>query len=113
LASGSLGLEPWLAEQPSLTLDVHWVPWIEVHPTTAATAELADGTMVWVVTPHGRYKARLKIFRGAAPGHVHAPYGPRHPDGALANPFQLLADTTDPLTGLVAWDATFVRLERA
>ena len=113
LASGSLALEPWLAEQPSLTLDVHWVPWVEVNPATAETAGLADGTMVWVVAPRGRYQARLRYFVGAAPGHVHAPYGPRHADGSLANPFQLLADIADPLTGLVAWDQTFVRLERA
>jgi anaerobic selenocysteine-containing dehydrogenase len=113
LASGSLGLEPWIAEQPSLTVDVHWVPWIEIHPTTAAAAGLTDGTMVWVVAPRGRYQARLRVFRGAALGHVHAPYGPRHADGSLANPFQILSDITDPLTGLVAWDATFVRLEGA
>ena len=113
LASGTLGLEPWLAEQPSLTLDVHWVPWVEVHPRTAQEAGLDDGTMVWVVSSLGRYRARLKVFPGTAVGHVNAPYGLKHPGGELANPFQLLDGSTDPLTGLAAWHSTFVRLERA
>ena len=113
LASGTLGLEPWLAEQPSLTLDVHWVPWVEVHPRTAGQAGLDDGTMVWVVSSRGRYRARLKVFPGTALGQVNAPYGLKHPGGELANPFQLLDGSTDPLTGLAAWNSTFVRLERA
>jgi assimilatory nitrate reductase catalytic subunit len=113
LASGSLALQPWLAEQPSLTLDVHWIPWVEVHPRTAADAGLDDGTMVWVVSARGRYRARLKAFPGTAMGQVNAPYGPKHASGELANPFQLLDGTIDPLTGLTAWNSTFVRLEPA
>ncbi len=113
LASGTLSLEPWLAEQPALFPDVHWVPWVEVHPATAQGLGLGDGTEVWVVAPRGRYRARLRVFPGAALGQVNAPYGLKQPDGALANPLQLLDGTTDPLTGLPAWFSTFVRLERA
>jgi anaerobic selenocysteine-containing dehydrogenase len=113
LSSGTVGLEPWLAEQPALFPDVHWVPWVEVHPATAAGLGLGDGTAVWVVSTRGRYRARLKLFPGTASGHVSAPYGLRHPDGELANPLQLLDGSTDPLTGLAAWFSTFVRLERA
>ncbi|MGE5744763.1 MAG: molybdopterin dinucleotide binding domain-containing protein, partial [Gemmatimonadota bacterium] len=113
LSSGTIHLEPWLAEQPSLTLDVHWLPWIEVHPTTAAALGLDDGTMVWVVSARGRCRARLRQFLGTAPGQVNAPYGLKHPGGELANPLQLLDGATDPLTGLAAWYSTFVRLERA
>ena len=113
LSSGTIHLEPWLAEQPSLTLDVHWLPWIEVHPATAATLGLGDGTMVWVVSARGRYRARLRLFLGTAPGQVNAPYGLKHPGGELANPLQLLDGATDSLTGLAAWYSTFVRLERA
>jgi anaerobic selenocysteine-containing dehydrogenase len=69
--------------------------------------------MVWVVSSRGRYRARLKVFPGTAPGQVNAPYGLKHEGGELANPFQLLDGSTDPLTGLAAWNSTFVRLERA
>ena len=113
LSSGTLGLEAWVAEQPALFPDVHWVPWVEIHPATAAGLGLGDGTAVWVVSARGRYRARLKRSPGTAPGHVSAPYGLRHPGGELANPLQLLDGSTDPLTGLWAWFSTFVRLERA
>jgi anaerobic selenocysteine-containing dehydrogenase len=113
LASGTLGLEPWLAEQPSLTLDVHWLPWVEVHYATAAGQGFEDGAMVWIVSARGRCRARLRVSPGTAEGQVNAPYGLKHPSGELANPFQLLDGSTDPLTGLTAWHTTFVRLERA
>jgi anaerobic selenocysteine-containing dehydrogenase len=113
LSSGTIHLEPWLAEQPSLTLDEHWRPWVEVSAATAGALGLRDGAMVTVVSARGRCRARLRVFPGTAPGQVSMPYGLRHPDGELANPLQLLEGATDPLTGLTAWFSTFVRLERA
>lgn len=113
LASGTLGLQRWLAERPGLFPEVLWVPWVEVAPATAEALGIADGTPVWVVSRQGRYRALLKRFPGTAPDNVCAPYGLRHPDGELANPLALLNGTRDPLTGLPAWSTTFVRLERA
>lgn len=113
LASGSLPLERWLAEQPSILPDLQWRPWVEVNPETARSAGLADNAMVWVVSQNARYRARLKVSPGTAPENVCAPYGLRHPDGELANPLQLLDGSMDPLTGLPSWHSTFVRLEPA
>ncbi len=113
LASGTLGLAPWLAERPALFPDVHWVPWIEVNPATARSLGFDDGAMAWVASPRGRYRARVKHFPGAARDVVNAPYGLKHPDGEAANPLRLLDGAADPLTGLPSWATTFVRLERA
>lgn len=113
LASGTLALERWLAEQPGIFPDVLWHPWVEVAPETATTLGLSDDAKVWVVSPRGRYRAHLKTSPGAAPETVCAPYGLRHPDGEAANPLQLLDGSDDPLTGLLSWSSTFVRLERA
>ncbi len=113
LASGTIGLEPWLAERPALFPDVYWVPWVEVNPATARSLGLEDGAPAWVTSAHGRYRARVKHFPGAARDVVNAPYGLRHPDGELANPLQLLDGAADPLTGLSSWATTFVHLERA
>ncbi len=113
LASGTLGLERWMAEQPGVFPNVHWVPWVEVHPETAHSLGLGDNTMVWVISQQGRYRARLKLFHGTAHENVCVPYGLRHPDGELANPLQLLSGSRDSLTGLPAWFSTYVRLERA
>ncbi len=113
LASGTITLGRWLAEQPGLFPAVTWIPWVEVHPDTAEEMGFADNTLVWVVSPKGRYRARLKRFPGTARENVCAPYGLRHPDGELASPLQLLEGSTDPLTGLRSWSTTYVRLERA
>jgi anaerobic selenocysteine-containing dehydrogenase len=113
LASGTLALERWLVEQPSVLPEVFWRPWVEVGPDTADELGLSDGTGVWIVSSHGRYRARLIVYPGAAPGTVCAPYRLRHPDGELANPLWLLDGARDPLTGLSAWFSTQVRLERA
>ncbi|NIN71621.1 MAG: molybdopterin-dependent oxidoreductase [Gemmatimonadetes bacterium] len=113
LASGTLYLERWLAEQPGIFPDVLWHPWVEVAPETAHALGLSDDTLVWVVSPQGRYRARLKVFPGTAPETVCAPYGLRQPEGEPANPLRLLDSTNDPLTGLPSWSSTFVRLERA
>lgn len=112
LASGTIGLAPWLAERPTTFPDVHWVPWVEVHPMTAHALGLADGAMAWVVSARGRYRAQVKHFAGTARDVVNAPYGLRHPDGALANPLQILDGSTDALTDLESWCTTQVRLER-
>lgn len=113
LASGTMTLERWLAEQPGIFPDVLWHPWVEVAPETARMLGLSDDTLVWVVSPRGRYQAQLKVFPGTAPETLCAPYGLRHPDGQPANPLQLLDGSTDPITGLPSWSSTFVRLERA
>jgi anaerobic selenocysteine-containing dehydrogenase len=112
LASGSLALERWLAEKPGLFPEVHWDPWVEVNPATARSLGLEDDTQVWVESSRGRYRARLKLFLGAPPDHVCAPYGLRHPDGEIANPLSVLDGSIDPLTGVQSWSTTFVRLQR-
>lgn len=113
LASGTLGLERWLAEQPGIFPDVLWHPWVEVAPETASTLGLSDDTTVWIISRRGRYRARLKVFPGTAPDTVCAPYGLRQPDGQVTNPLQLLDGSSDSLTGMPSWFSTFVRLEPA
>lgn len=113
LASGTLGLTPWVAERPTTLHDIHWIPWVEVHPDTARELGLANGAMAWVISPRGHYRARVKHFVGTARDTLAAPYGPRHPDGSPANPLHLLDGAADSLTGLPSWSSTFVRLERA
>ncbi len=113
LSSGTLYLERWLAEQPTIFPNVLWDPWVELNPETAHELGFGDGSMAWVVSERGRYRARVKVFPGIARENVGAPYGLRHPKGDLANPLQLLNGSVDPLTGLPSWYSTFVRLESA
>ncbi len=111
LSSGTLALEPWLAEAPGLFPESLWYPWVEVHPDTARELGLKEDAMVWLSSSRGRIKARLKVFPGTAPANVCVPYRLRHPDGEWVNPLRLLDAPNDPLTGLVPWSTTFVRLD--
>ncbi len=114
LASGTLHLQRWIAEQPDVLHHVYWSPWVGVHPETAHALGLEEGALVWVISAQGRYRARVNHFPGTAADQVCAPYGLRHPDGELANPLRLLDRSQDRLmTGLSCWYSTFVRLERA
>jgi len=112
-APEALALEPWLAEQPAVFPDVQWVPWVSVAPATARAMGLTADDMVWVVSPRDRYRARLQVSGGIAPGTVAAVIGLRHPNGEAANPLRLLDDSADRLTGMPAWFTTHVRLEMA
>ena len=112
LASDTIGLERWMAEQPTVFPDTQWIPWITISPGTAAALDLPENILVSVVSRRGRYRARLKISPGTAPLTVCAPVGLRHPDGEAADPLSILDPETDPLTGVPAWHTTFVRLER-
>jgi menaquinone reductase, molybdopterin-binding-like subunit len=113
LASDTLGLERWIAEQPTVLPDTQWRPWVAISPATARALGLVDGTVVDVVSRRGRYRARVCISSGTPPLTVSAPYGMRHPDGEAANPLRLLDVSSDPLTGIQSWFTTFVRLEQA
>lgn len=113
LASGTLGFERWLAEQPTIVPDLQWIPWVDVHPETARELGIDDEAPVWIVSRQGRYRARLHTFVGTARDVLCAPYGLRHPDGELASPLRLLDGSTDSLTGLPAWSRTSVRVEPA
>ena len=90
-----------------------WTPWVEVNPHTAGSLGFDHDTMVWVVSEHGRIRARLKVFPGVAEETVCMPYGLHHADGETANPFLLTDQTSDVLTGLPDWFGSFVRLEPA
>jgi len=111
LASDTLCLERWLAEQPAVFPDTQWIPWVSIAPETAAEMGLSANGMVRIVSPRGAYEARLRISVGIAPRTAVVPIGPRHPDGRPANPLRILDDSVDRLTGLPAWFTTRVRLE--
>jgi anaerobic selenocysteine-containing dehydrogenase len=113
LSSGTLFLERWMAERPSVLPGIEWDPWVEVSPETAHHLGLEDGNAVDVVSERARLRARLKVSPGTAPGTVCFPYRLRHRDGSVANPLRLLNDEEDPLTGLRSWFSTTVRLENA
>ncbi|RMF13255.1 MAG: tetrathionate reductase subunit TtrA, partial [Alphaproteobacteria bacterium] len=52
--------------------------WIEINVRTAAEYGLKDGDLVWVETPHGRRKGRVKLREGVLPGVITFSVGYGH-----------------------------------
>jgi anaerobic selenocysteine-containing dehydrogenase len=108
---------PWLQETPDPMTTARWWTWVEVNPQTAARLGLSDDDIVRVVSPHGMLEAPVVVFPGLRPDVIAIPIGQGHTDYGRfaerrgANPVGLLASTTDPKTGSLAWGATRVRLE--
>ncbi len=50
-------------------------PLVEIHPETAASLGINDGDWVWIETPEGRVRMRVKLFDGIAPDVIMAQHG--------------------------------------
>lgn len=114
--------------------------WIEINRATGEELGLRDGDMVWVETPHGRRKGRVKLREGMLPGVITFSVGYGHwgygasavdiggkrtkPDkiraaGVHLNPIMRLDPAVeqmtvlDPVGGSVSFYETRARLLRA
>jgi anaerobic selenocysteine-containing dehydrogenase len=111
--------------------------WLYIAPKRAEELGLADGDWVWVVSPHGRLKAPVKLMAGVNPDTVWtwnaigkragawnlAPDAPEAEKGFLLNHIigELLPEregghrysNSDPVTGQAAWYDLRVRIEKA
>jgi anaerobic selenocysteine-containing dehydrogenase len=115
LASGGTALMPWLLENLGVLTGDSWGTWVEIHPRTAQEMNLRSGQRVRVQSAAGAFEATLRIFRGAQPGVLNAPYGLHASAGDWgrhqgANPLAAVGDRSDPVTGLPDWYSTRVRV---
>ncbi|NIN69308.1 MAG: molybdopterin-dependent oxidoreductase [Anaerolineae bacterium] len=107
---------PWMQELFGLHIKEMWDSWIELHPQTARELGISDRDEVWVESPVGRIKTKARLYPGAMPNVVNMPLGQGH--SALgrwakesgANPYQIIADESDLLTGQPARLATRVKV---
>ena len=116
LASGTTPLMPWLLENLGSPAGMAWATWVEVHPETARELGLESARHVRIVSEHGSFTARLRLFEGAQPGLINAPYGLHsRVDGwgslEPVNPLAAVGLCWDPVTGLPDWYGTRVRVE--
>ncbi|HSR46696.1 MAG TPA: molybdopterin-dependent oxidoreductase [Anaerolineales bacterium] len=108
---------PWLQETPDPMTTARWSTWVELSPETADRLGVHDDDIVRVVSAHGELEAPVVVYPGLRPDVVAIPVGQGHQDYGRfaerrgANPITLLAPTTDPQVGALAWGATRVRLE--
>jgi anaerobic selenocysteine-containing dehydrogenase len=97
--------QPWLPEIMGSHLFERWNTWVEINPHTAKVLGISDGDWVWVESKFGKIKGKAKLYQGAIPEVVNIPFGlgrvsgGRWAKGIGSNPYQLLGDDLDPLTG--------------
>ncbi len=93
-----------------------WETWVEINPETADELGLENDEFVWVVSPIGRVKARVKRYVGVPKDVVAMPLGLGHTAyGRWAqyvgsNPSAVVPKVLDKITGQPLWQLTLVRI---
>lgn len=110
--------QPWLQEMPDPMTTVAWGTWVEINPKTAAQLGIAEGDLIAVESPYGQVQAPALLFPGARPDTINMPVGQGHEAYGRyarhrgANPIQILAPLTEPVSGALAWAATRVNVSK-
>ena len=111
--------QPWLQAIAGPHLFERWETWVEINPETAKRLEIGDGDWVWVESPRGKIKVKARLYKGAIPDVVNIPFGEGHRSGGRwsknigQNPYRLLVDDLDPLTGYPISGSTRVKIYKA
>ena len=119
LTGGRNANQPWLQGIFGPHLFERWGTWVEINPETAGRLGIVDGDSVWVESKYGRIKIKARIYKGAMPDVVSIPFGSGHRSGGRwasglgENPYRLLQDALDPLTGQPINGTTRVKIYKA
>ncbi len=111
--------QPWLQAIVGSYVFERWETWVEMNPETAKRLGIADEDWVWVESPLGKIKAKAKLYKGAMPEVVNIPFGEGHRSGGRwskgigEDPYRLLGDDLDPLTGYPISGSTRVKIYKA
>ncbi len=116
---------PTLEEVYGLQVGVRWDSWVEMSSQAAAANGLADGDPVWVESPRGKVKTRLKVVQGLWSNAVAMPLGQGHWSGVDwdrhsgpgtwtgVNVMPLCATETEVWSGLASMAPARVRVYKA
>jgi len=108
-----------LQEISGMTVGETWDSWLEMNPETAHELGLHDKDLVWIESPYGKAKTKLRYVKGVRPDVVNLPYNQGHTAiGRWAkdrgvNGLDLLNPMSEPLSGLAAFTNTYVKVYRA
>ena len=109
---------PWLQEIYGLHVQEKWDNWVELNPETAHELGIHDGDLVQVESAQGSIELKARLWPGTPPEVVSIPLGQGHTTGGRwaenrgANPNELMAPLTDPLSGELATQSTRVRIRK-
>lgn len=110
---------PTLQEISGMTVNESWTSWLEMNPASARHLGLEDKDQVWVESPYGKVKTKLRLVKGLRQDVVNLPYNQGHravgrfARGRGVNGLELLNPASEPLTGLAVFTNTRVKVYRA
>ena len=122
MSLGSYGANanlPSLQEISGMVVGETWDSWLEMNPTSARRLGLADRAPVWVESPFGKVKTKVRLVAGTRPDVVSLPYNQGHralgrwARGRGVNGLTLMGPDSEPLAGLPAFANTRVRVYAA
>jgi anaerobic selenocysteine-containing dehydrogenase len=119
LTGGRNANQPWLQSIAGQHLFERWETWVEINPETAKRMSISDGDWVWVESPKGKIRVKARRYKGTMPDVVNIPFGQGHTSGGRwskglgENPYRLLGDDLDPMTGYPVHGATRVKIYKA
>ncbi len=110
---------PTLQEITGMTVGETWDSWLEMNPEAADELGLRDKDPVWVESPFGKARTKVRLVKALRPEVVNLPYNQGHSAvGRWArdrgvNGMALLNPKSEPAAGLAAFTNTRVKVYRA
>lgn len=110
--------QPWLQDITGFHVYENWHTWVEMNPETAHKMHLHNKDWVWVESPAGKIKARVRLYAGAMPGVINLPVGLGHVSGGrwtggIGTPVSdVLHGEKDFLSGRTRFQRTRARLTK-
>jgi anaerobic selenocysteine-containing dehydrogenase len=107
---------PWAQEIFLPMQGVGWVSPAEINSETAGNLNLRDRDEVWIESPSGKIRTRVKVSEGIPPGIVCIPCGQGHTSygkwqkGIGCNPNEVIGIDFDVLSGQSAFFNTRVKI---
>ena len=107
---------PTLQEISGMTVGETWDSWLEMNPEMAAELGLKDRDIVWVESPFGKAKTKVRLVKALRPDVVNLPYNQGHTAGGRwakgrgVNGLALLSPASEPLSGLASFTNTRVKV---
>jgi anaerobic selenocysteine-containing dehydrogenase len=110
---------PWAQEIFLPMQGVGWVSPVEINSETARNLNLRDRDEVWIESPFGKIRTRVKVSEGIHPGIVSIPCGQGHTSygkwqkGIGCNPNEVIGIDFDLLSGQSSFFNTRVKVYKA
>jgi anaerobic selenocysteine-containing dehydrogenase len=117
-ANGQGCVLPMMQELFGMLAREYWASWIEINPDTARKYAIKDEDMVKVISPKGSLEVKAKLLPTIKPEVVYIPFGlghkayGRYAKGIGVNPYEILTEDYDSLSGELSLVSTKVAIEK-